>query len=351
MGPVHLEVCAFDAHVGAPDRGRHLLGVQRRDMVVLLERVREQLPVAVVVRDEVVAFGERAERVPVERRDHRPEELPQALPRLASEIDEDEPVPHLAVDGRETVSVPLDAEELVLLLNERELAVEAVAPAVILADELAAYPLRFFARELVPYELVAAVAADVVEGAHSAALVAHHDDRGARDLDLPGHVAADARHILDPPDVQPRPLEDRLALERVELRRHAVRERDRAGPGLRVGLRPAALGWFGKTSHARPCPQTSDPPLTASTCPVMKLASSDARNITAAATSSPVPRRPTGIDRTSSSFVRTCPACCESCSIGVAMPDGWTLLTVMPEGPYSRASVLVKVTTAAFDEA
>src|SRR5262249_46935817 len=160
------------------------------------ERVREQLPVAVVVRDEVVALGERAERIPVERRDHRPEELPQTLPRLGIEVDEDEPVPHVAVDGDQAIAALVDVEELALLLHERAPAVEAVAPAVVLAHELATGALRLFARELVPDELVAAVAADVVEGAHDAALVAHHDDRGARDLDLAGDIAADARHVL-----------------------------------------------------------------------------------------------------------------------------------------------------------
>ena len=159
---------------------RHLLRVQRGHVVVLLERVGEQLPVAVVVGDEVVALGQPVERVAVERRDHRPEELAQALARLGVEVDEDEPVPDVAVHRDQTRARLVEVEELVLLLHEGEVAVEVVAPAVVLARELPAEPLRLLARVVVPHELVAAVAADVVERPHLAVVAADDDERRAR---------------------------------------------------------------------------------------------------------------------------------------------------------------------------
>ena len=72
-------------------------------------------------------------------------------------------------------------------------------------------------------------------------MVAHDDDRGLRDRDLLGEVAPVARQLLDPADVQPRPPEDRLALELVELGRDAVLVGHRSRAEVRVVLGPAAL--------------------------------------------------------------------------------------------------------------
>ena len=44
------------------------------------------------------------------------------------------------------------------------------------------------------------------------------DDGVPWQAELLGEVAAVARELLDPPDIEPRALEDRLALEFVELR-------------------------------------------------------------------------------------------------------------------------------------
>ena len=55
-------------------------------------------------------------------------------------------------------------EELVLLVHVGARAVEAVAPAVVLADELPGVAAGLVAGRAVPHELVAAVPADVVEG-------------------------------------------------------------------------------------------------------------------------------------------------------------------------------------------
>src|SRR5258708_2374482 len=90
---VDLEMRAFKARVGLADRRWHLLRMQRGYVVVLLEGIGEDLPIAVVVSDEIVTLGELFERVVVKSRDHRAEEFAQALARFAVEVDEDEPVP------------------------------------------------------------------------------------------------------------------------------------------------------------------------------------------------------------------------------------------------------------------
>src|SRR3954470_4503749 len=78
------------------------------------------------------------------------------------------------------------------------------------------------------------------------------------------------------------------------------------------------------------------PPLTARTCPVIYDASSDARKQTAAATSSTVPGRPSGICAAQSTCVFSLTVRVMSVSI---MP-GATTLTVMARDPTSRASAL-----------
>src|SRR5262249_35030649 len=156
---------------------------------------------------------EPVERVVLERADHRAEELAQRLARVLFEIHEHEARPHVAVHRDEPVAALVEAEELALLLHELERAVEAVAPPVVLAGELAARAARLVARVVAPDQLVAAVPAEVVERPHAPAAVPHDHDRGARDLELAREVAAVARQLLDPAHREPRPPEDRVALE------------------------------------------------------------------------------------------------------------------------------------------
>src|SRR5207249_1432191 len=88
----------------------------------------------------------------------------------------------------------------------------------------------------------------------------------------------------------------------------------------------------------------SMPPLTCSVAPVMYAARGLARNATAYATSSGVPRRPNGIRDNNASR-------CASGSarvMSVSMKPGETQLTVMLRLPTSCASDLVKPTIAAF---
>src|SRR5262249_33767803 len=95
-----------------------------------------------------------------------------------------------------------------------------------------------------PHELVAAMAADVVEGADLVVHAADDDQRGVGDCEILGEEAALPPELLDPSDVQPGPLEDGLALELVELGRDRALVRHRAGSKLWIVLGPASLGGF-----------------------------------------------------------------------------------------------------------
>ena len=187
-------------------------------MVELGEGVDEQLPVALDLGAVLVDLRQLAERVALEATAELAEVLAQRRLVLPVEVHEDEPLPHVAFDRHEAEVALVEVEELVLLLDERERAFEVVPPTVVLARELPAHALRLLAREVVPDELVAPVAADVVERPDAIAGGAHDDDRGAEHVDLLREVAPELRHLLDSPDVQPGPAEDRLPLELVERR-------------------------------------------------------------------------------------------------------------------------------------
>ena len=120
--------------------------------------------------------------------------------------------------GLKPVLRGVEVEELARLLHEGQLALEVVAPAVVLAGELPAGALDLLVGKVVPHQLVSAMTADVVEGADLLVLALHHDDRRLGGVDLLGEVAADARQLLDAGDVEPGALEDGLAFEFVELR-------------------------------------------------------------------------------------------------------------------------------------
>src|SRR5262249_405589 len=105
-------------------------------------------------------------------------------------------------------------------------------------------------RVVLPHELVAPVAADVVERAYFAVEAAHDDDRRLGDGELLGEVAPVARQLLHPPDVQPHALEDGVALELVERRGHRGLVRDGRGAELGIVLGPAPLGRLGEPPRA-----------------------------------------------------------------------------------------------------
>ena len=66
-------------------------------MVVLLEGVEEELPVAADLGLIAVVLGVLTEGIPLDAPHHRAEELRQRLARL-TEVDEDEAFPHVAVN-------------------------------------------------------------------------------------------------------------------------------------------------------------------------------------------------------------------------------------------------------------
>jgi hypothetical protein len=140
-------------------------------------------------------------------------------------------------------------EELALLPHEDEVAVEVVAPRVVLAGELSADAAGFLERHVVPYQLVAAVPADVVIRLDLPRSGAHHDDGGVGDLQFLGEVAAFARKLLDATNIQPRPLEHRFTFGLVELGADRVLVGNRLGAQLWIVLCPTAFGRFGETRH------------------------------------------------------------------------------------------------------
>ena len=231
---------------------RPLAPVDNGRVVLLLEGVHEHLPVGGHLGPEPIARGQLVERIALHRGDHRAEELAQRLLvrriGVVVEVHEDEPGPDIAVHRDEAVVGLVEIEELAFLLDEGAGAVESVTPAVVLAGELTRGAARLLARKVLPHQLVATVPADVVERADLIS-VAHDDDRRARDCDLSGEVAAVARELLDPSNVQPGPLEDGLALELEELGRDRVGVRHQASAELGVVLGPASLRRFGKPRH------------------------------------------------------------------------------------------------------
>src|SRR5580658_6781409 len=131
-------------------------------MVKLLRRVRKQLPIAVDLGAVEPALGEFLEGVTLDSEHHRTEKLTEGLFGFPREVDENEPLPHLAVDRHQAVVGFIKSEELGLLLNERVRTVEVIAPAVIFAGELSAGTAGFLLWIIVPYELVPPMPTDVV---------------------------------------------------------------------------------------------------------------------------------------------------------------------------------------------
>ena len=140
--------------------------MQHGRVVELGEGVDVELPVAVHVGPVLVDLRHLPERVPLETLCQLAEVVAQRRGVGRVEVDEDEPFPGVDPDGREAVVGLVEIEELALLLHEGEVTLEGVAPTVVLALELPARPRHLFARVVLPDELVPAVSAHVVEGAH-----------------------------------------------------------------------------------------------------------------------------------------------------------------------------------------
>ena len=103
-------------------------------------------------------------------------------------------------------------------------AVQVVSPTVESAVQQRCAPGHLLERIVLPQELVAAVGADVVEGADDVILAPHNYDRRVQELEFACEVAAWLLHPFDAAHIQPGLLEDVLTFLLVELRRDAVFE-------------------------------------------------------------------------------------------------------------------------------
>ena len=96
---------------------------------------------------------------------------------------------------------------------------------------------------------------------------------------------------------------------------------------------------------------TVRPPSTGTVAPVMKLASSESRWATVAATSSGRPARPTGAGGRARASIRSATsggcATYSSWKRDVTIEPGATALTRIPRAPYSTASARVSPSVAA----
>ena len=226
-----------------------LLHVQNRCVVELDEGVDEQLPVRLHLRLGPVHLGHLTERVTGQTLTERVERLGERLGRLVVEVDEDEAFPHVTGHRDQTEVLLVEVEELRLLLHEVQAAVEVIAPGVVLARELATRARGLLLRVVVPHQLVAPVAAHVVERTDRAVTVLDDDDAALRPSELLGEVAADAGELLDAPDVQPFLLEDRVDLLLPVLGIVGVLVRNRIGAEAWVVLGPAAFCGLREFGH------------------------------------------------------------------------------------------------------
>src|SRR6185437_8913388 len=181
------------------------------------------------------------ERVALQTGDHRPEKLSQRLVWRLREVDEDEPLPHLAVHPNQAVAALVEVEEFAFLLDKGQVAVEVIPPGVVLAGELPTRSFGLFQRHVIPHQLVATMPTHVVVGLDLAGSVAHQDYRGVADLQFLREITAFARNLLHAANIQPSPLEDRLAFQVVNLGTYGdlVGNRSRAELGVMLG--PATL--------------------------------------------------------------------------------------------------------------
>ena len=254
VGPVELVGQGLEPVAGELARlvGGGLLGVENRGMVELGEGVDEQLPVGTDVGPVLVDLGHLVERIAGDAVPELPEVLAQRRGVVGIEVDEDEALPRLDLDAGQPVVVPVEVEELRLLLDEGQLALGGVAPTVVLAGELAAGPAGLVTGVVVPDELVAAVPADVVEDVDLTVGAPDDHQRGPGRVELLGEVAPVAGELLHPADVQPGAGEDGLALELVVIGRDRVLVGHRSRAELGVVLGPAALGGLREMRHVVP---------------------------------------------------------------------------------------------------
>lgn len=135
----------------------------------------------------------------------------------------------------------VDIEETAFVGDAAQLAATTVSPAVVTADMNAA------ARHRLGNNQIAAMGADVVEGADLAFLVAGDQHRDAANLDFLDQEAVGLRQLFLPPHDQPGAGEDAVTLDGEKFRRAVGLQRDRAGieagalcPGTGFGIHDAS---------------------------------------------------------------------------------------------------------------
>ena len=177
-----------------------LVVVLDHDLPVGLHLVHEAHADAQLVHLEALERGDRLGAVG-ERRHER------ALRAAGRHVHEHEPGVVVDRDVVQRVVGPVEVLVFLHVGRADQLSVQVERPRVVRADERLAHALG--ALDVVE-ELRAAVAADVVEGAQLAGVVAHDEDRLARDV---AHdVVAGVRDLLGAPDADPLAPPDLLAL-------------------------------------------------------------------------------------------------------------------------------------------
>ena len=191
--------------------------MQIRAVVALGEAVEEDLPVALQLGVESVDLVRPGKGIALDAMGQVAEVIAHRLGVVGVEIDEDEPFPDFALNRRHPAAVGIEVQQQILSGGGVQRAVQLVTPAMEAAVQQGRPALHLLEGVVLPQHLVAAVWADVVQGADHTVLAAHDDDRGVEEFQFAGEVAAGLRHSLDAAHVEPGLLEDVLTFLLVEL--------------------------------------------------------------------------------------------------------------------------------------
>ena len=287
----HLQAGGESAGEGA--------GVNGVDMVSLGKGVQSHLPVAVEISVISEAMGDLGVGKAGKMRAHFPQVLAQALGRPRRQIDEDEPFPEVAVDGRQPVLRFLETgRHAGFFLGADEFAAVVVSPGVETTTE------GGLAAKIVPLALrrhhrVAPVRAGVVKGANDAILAPDQQHRGAGEIQPLQLVAPGFRQLLDSAHMEPDLLEHFFHFPPIDILRDAGLRRHGVFPQPGVGLGPTAF--FSNGAHSQLLPHS----FFAGHCP--KPAASMSSRQFLPLTRAYFSQRSTGVDRKRSSAMPPAP--------------------------------------------
>src|SRR5262249_1928855 len=159
-------------------------------MVDLVLRIEADLPVGLLVDLIGSDQPELVEIATLELLIEAVEILDEILAPIRIEVDEDEAIEDLGRDLRQAKLTFVEIEEVGLIGNPLELAGRIVTPAMEVAGQIA--PTLAL---LVPSEGIAAMRADVMEGADHAVLSAQHQDRCVDHRELTDEIVAALRDV------------------------------------------------------------------------------------------------------------------------------------------------------------